>query len=466
MADLRQQRRQIFFLFRLIGIEDAISETERPSGALRPLLRSAPRLHLLAERCQHDELCVTRTGLRPRFLLRDLGGRPVPLLDLGQPRGDGDDVHARERFDAVDQAALGQCRERRQIERLRAGPRVDRAAPIERRGQVVSLLGDGVAGGLELLGRFHQLHERTLDVARQRLLVDRLSAERAAAVERSGFDQPLGFAHERRPGQQLAGIGYNQAVPGFERAGVHARRAQRLDLGEQALAFRRLLGGRRAGSDRGGDPCRIDHLVERRGRIDTEHRADLLQALEHGLVGDRFTAGRERPPARLDLFVGGLGFLAQLVARALQILAQALDRVEAEDLDERLPFLGLGLVDEVGERASAQQERLAPGGMALRRPLVWKRRLAAERSARHHLDRGDVVAVTPDVPDRMLASLVLKELDLAGEVPLQCVGDGALAGSVVAVDGNALALAEVHDHLAGDAAERAHDQAVDPFSHR
>ena len=61
---------------------------------------------------------------------------------------------------------------------------------------------------------------------------------------------------------------------------------------------------------------------------------------------------------------------------------------------------------------------------------------------------------------RVLATLVAQQLDLAGEVPLQGVGDGALSGAVVPVNGQALAFAEVHDHLTGDAAKRTHRQAL------
>ena len=61
-----------------------------------------------------------------------------------------------------------------------------------------------------------------------------------------------------------------------------------------------------------------------------------------------------------DFFFRRLAALRKLVSRALQVLSKTLDRVQAEDLDQRLPLLGLRLVDEVRERASAKEERLAP----------------------------------------------------------------------------------------------------------
>src|SRR4029453_1718020 len=237
------------------------------------------------------------------------------------------------------------------------------------------------------------------------------------------------------------------------------------ELGEETLAGRTLHAGR-AGADHGREPGGIDHLFESLWWIDLQHPADLLEVREHGVLCDRLTARGQRAAAPLDLIVRGLGLLAQIVPRALQVLTEALDRIETEDLDQGFPLLGLGLIDEVGERAPAQKERLSPDGLKrLGLALVGEHDGAAQRAGRDDLDRGGP-AVAPHVADGMLSSLVAQGLDLPREVPLQRVGNRALAGAVVAVDRDAVAPAKVHDHLAGDATERSHHEALDLFSHR
>src|SRR6185295_12853138 len=126
----------------------------------------------------------------------------------------------------------------------------------------------------------------------------------------------------------------------------------------------------------------------------------------------------------LDLLLCGLGLLAELVSDALEVFPKALDGVEPEDLDECFPLLGLRLVDEVCQRASAEQKRFAAdrlkrGGIA----LVRERGLSAKRAAREHLDGGLAAVVATHVPDGVLAALVREELDLSGEIPLERIGD-------------------------------------------
>src|SRR5262249_13067616 len=65
----------------------------------------------------------------------------------------------------------------------------------------------------------------------------------------------------------------------------------------------------------------------------------------------------------------------------------------------------------------------------------------------------------------MLPPFVVEKLDLTGEIPLERVGNRALPGAVVPIHGNALALPEIHRHLIGNPAERAHYQALNLFTH-
>ena len=58
-----------------------------------------------------------------------------------------------------------------------------------------------------------------------------------------------------------------------------------------------------------------------------------------------------------------------------------------------------------------------------------------------------------------------QKLDLAGEVPLEGIGDSALAGAVLAVNHDALPLAEVDDQLPWHPAEGVHAELLDAFSH-
>ena len=98
--------------------------------------------------------------------------------------------------------------------------------------------------------------------------------------------------------------------------------------------------------------------------------------------------------------------------------------------------------------------------------LVGEYDLSAERAVRDDLDRGHAAVVSTHVAHGVLASFVAQELDLAGEVPLQRVGDRALSRAVVSVDGEALTLAEIHGHLARDSAKGVHHETLDLFSHR
>src|SRR4029453_7635503 len=115
------------------------------------------------------------------------------------------------------------------------------------------------------------------------------------------------------------------------------------ELGEETLAGRTLHAGR-AGADHGREPGGIDHLFESLWWIDLQHPADLLEVREHGVLCDRLTARGQRAAARLDLIVRGLGLLAQIVPHALQVLTQALDRIETEDLDQAFHFSVLVLL--------------------------------------------------------------------------------------------------------------------------
>jgi hypothetical protein len=168
----------------------------------------------------------------------------------------------------------------------------------------------------------------------------------------------------------------------------------------------------------------------------------------------------------LDLLFRGFGLLAKLVSSALKVLTKAFDGVQAENLDQRLPFLRLGLVDEIRQSASAKEEGLPPG--CLERfdvPLVRVDDLAAERTVRDDLDRGDAAGVIPHVAHGVLTSFVGQELDLAREVPFQRVGDRTFSSAVVPIHGKALALAEIDGHLSGHAAEGSHDDALEFFIH-
>ena len=185
-------------------------------------------------------------------------------------------------------------------------------------------------------------------------------------------------------------------------------------------------------------------------------------------LGDCLGSRSQGPPvATADLLFRGFGFLAKVVSRALQVLPKTLDGVQAEDLDQRLPLLGLGLVDEVRKRASAKEERLPPDAWnASGVPLVGEHDLAPERAAGHDLDRGHAVVLAAHVAHGVLTPFVRQQLDLAREVPLERIGDRALSSAVVSVDDDALALAEVHRHLARNAAEGVHDETLDPLTHR
>ena len=174
-------------------------------------------------------------------------------------------------------------------------------------------------------------------------------------------------------------------------------------------------------------PRRIDHLIERLWRVHAEHRADLLEVAENRILADVLGSRRDGSPVRPEFVLRRLGQLAKLVARALQVLAKALNRVQAENFDQGFPLLRLGLVDEVGERASTKQERFTADDVeCLGVPLVRDGHFPAKRAVRENLDRRDVVALAADVGDGVLAAFMRQQLDPAGEVPLQCVGDGAL----------------------------------------
>src|SRR5439155_3983896 len=150
-----------------------------------------------------------------------------------------------------------------------------------------------------------------------------------------------------------------------------------------------------------------------------------------------------------------------------KIFAKTLDSVQPEDVDQGLPLLRLGLVDEVGKRASAKEEGFPPDGVeALSGPLVGEDGLPTERAAREDLDRRDAVGLATHVAHRVLAAFMGQKLNLAREVPLQRIGDRALAGAVVAVDDDALALPEIHGHLVRDSTERVHHETLDLFIHR
>ena len=83
LADSLQELRQIFLLLRLICLEDAVRERERPERPGRFLLRQPPHLDLLAERRQHHELGIAGSVFRGGGLLSHPARRLIPLAELG-----------------------------------------------------------------------------------------------------------------------------------------------------------------------------------------------------------------------------------------------------------------------------------------------------------------------------------------------------------------------------------------------
>ena len=275
----------------------------------------------------------------------------------------GVDVDLCQRVDALLQRRVGRGGKGRQGERVRAPAAREGQAFVVRGGEVVRLLGDRVAEALQLSRCLQDVHERTLDAQGQLPFIDRLSAERTASVDRLRLDEPLGFPHQRRARQDLCSFRRNERVPAFECVGVDARGGERGNLGQKAVAVGGFCRGG-AGANRGGEPGGIDHVIERGWRLDAQHPADGLKAGEHRVVGDDLAFQGQGATARLDLVLGGLRLLAELVPRPLQVFTKAFDGVETQDLDQRLPFFRLGLVDEVGQRAPAKQEGLPPHRLA------------------------------------------------------------------------------------------------------
>ena len=192
----------------------------------------------------------------------------------------------------------------------------------------------------------------------------------------------------------------------------------------------------------------------------------MLKIRENGFLGHRLGARRQGTAVHADFFFRRFRNLAQVVSRSLQVFSQALDRVQAQDLDQRLPLFRLRLVDEVRERTSTQEERFAPKrSEQVRRALVGEHDLSPERAAGEHLHRRDAVAIAADIAHRVLASFVRQQLDVAREVPLERVSNGALPGAIVAVHDGAFALAEIDRHFTRDATERVHHQAVELLIH-
>src|SRR5262249_42044147 len=77
-----------------------------------------------------------------------------------------------------------------------------------------------------------------------------------------------------------------------------------------------------------------------------------------------------------------------------------------------------------------------------------------------------VVAVAANIAHRVLASFVRQQFDLAGEVPLERIGNRALPRAVVAIHDCAFAVAEINRHLARNAAERVHHETLELLIHR
>jgi hypothetical protein len=81
-TDLLQEPGQVFFLLRLIRIEDAIGEAEGPHRAGGFLLARAPVPDLLAQSGQHDKLRVARAWSGAHGFLHEFDGRSVPLANF------------------------------------------------------------------------------------------------------------------------------------------------------------------------------------------------------------------------------------------------------------------------------------------------------------------------------------------------------------------------------------------------
>jgi hypothetical protein len=241
VADPLQELGEVFLLFLLIRAEDAIDERHCPAGSSDFFLRHAPCVHLLTKGGQHDELRVARARFRARRRSSRCGRRPVPLAELRQRARDRVDFDGRECSNAVAEPGVRDVGKRWPIELHGACAMLNREPLVVRRLEVVRLLSDRVADVFEVPGCFHHFYQRGLDPAGKSLVVDRLSAERAASlVDRPGLEQSFGFTHQRRTWQQPRASRGHEMIPRFDGAPVECRRAQGLDLGEQAFAVGRL----------------------------------------------------------------------------------------------------------------------------------------------------------------------------------------------------------------------------------
>ena len=101
--------------------------------------------------------------------------------------------------------ASGGVGHRRDLELQRRARDRKSPTPLVSTLEAIRLLEDRIAEALQIAGRFHHLDERALDSSRQHLLVDLLSAERAASrFDRLRLDEAFRFAHQRCTRQRRA----------------------------------------------------------------------------------------------------------------------------------------------------------------------------------------------------------------------------------------------------------------------
>src|SRR5207247_10598502 len=146
--------------------------------------------------------------------------------------------------------------------------------------EVIRLLGERVAKALEVSSCPQHLDERAFDSLSQALLVHDLAADGAASlVDRPGFKKALRLTHQRSAGKKACAVRGGKTVPLVDSAPIEGWRAQRLDLGQEILAAGIVRNSGR-GTNRCGEPGRVDGLIERMGGFDTKHPANLLRSEE------------------------------------------------------------------------------------------------------------------------------------------------------------------------------------------
>ena len=162
------------------------------------------------------------------------------------------------------------------------------------------------------------------------------------------------------------------------------------------------------------------------GRLERRSSAALLDAVEDQLLRDNSSGCPEDGcDGRGFAFRGCIGLpqlAPEVVPPSLEVEAEAIDRLQAEDGHDRAPFVSLGTVDECRQRATPQEERLVLAYSAhLRSGTFGMDRGAAEGSRRRDRDRRRLISGGGEVPDRFAAALVAEVVDPPCEEPFECV---------------------------------------------